>query len=321
MTALVAEVDGALAESEEQLTAVCVCDCDKFPSAKSFLQSRPAGVYTCARAKASVALDSDLSTLLVEWSFHLQRLSAGLTTMDSNFNTDKLMVDKLKMATRRLAIMVLTQWRAIETVDGMLSVLWCPSPDSDEYSVAVHVCPMLTPTCLASTVLVYGEGRTNARCKHSQWIEDRIPLEKHMIQVEETRGEPIHEVLLSRAGPGGDRLLLEGLITNFFIVKEGKLYTADEGVLQGSTRELVLKACYDLLIPVVLEAPKLSELDSWQAAFVTSAVRVVVDVTCLLYEVDDDEGKALQETFIPSDTSGFTQRIRDQIFAMRMYLD
>jgi hypothetical protein len=53
-------------------------------------------------------------------------------------------------------------------------------------------------------------------------------------------------------------------------VKDGKLYTAGEDVLEGSTRELVFKACRDLSIPVVLEAPRLSERGSWQAAFVTS---------------------------------------------------
>ncbi|POM63615.1 Thioredoxin-like protein [Phytophthora palmivora] len=104
-------------------------------------------------------------------------------------------------------------------------------------------------------------------------------------------------------------------------VKEGTLYTADDGVLKGSTRELVLKACRDLSIPVILEAPKLSERDLWQAAFVTSAVRVVVDVTRLLCEGEVGEKKVLQETSIPSGKSGFTQRIRDQILAKCMYLD
>ncbi|KAG7375929.1 hypothetical protein PHYPSEUDO_014839 [Phytophthora pseudosyringae] len=319
--ALVAEVLGALAADRDGLAAdrdglkaVTVRECGDFPSAKLFLQSRPAGVYTCARAKAS----SDLSTSLVEWSFHLQRLAAGLVTVDSN--ASQLKVDKLKMATHVLAASVATRWRAAETEeDGMLSVLWCPLPDSEDYGVAVHMCPMPTPKCLASTVLVHGEARANARCKHTRWIEDRVPIEEHVAQLVEARGEPIHEVLLSKVGPGGDRLLLEGLVTNFFVVKDGKLHTADEGVLQGSTRELVLKACRDLSMPVVLEAPKLSERDSWQAAFVTSAVRVVIDVTRLLCA--EGNGVALRETSIPSDSSGFTQRIRDQISAQRMYLD
>ncbi|KAL3662713.1 hypothetical protein V7S43_012119 [Phytophthora oleae] len=319
MSALVVEVQGALASDKDRLKTVPARDCEEWSSAKLFLQSRPAGVYTCARAKASPKA-SDLSKMLVEWSFHLQRLSAGLLSVDNNFNQDKLKLNQLKMATQLLAATVLKRWQLAETEDGMLSVLWYPLQDSEDYGVAVHICPMPTPKCLASTVLVYGEGRANARCKHTQWIEYRVPIETRVAQLTKTRGEPIHEVILSKTGPRGDRLLLEGLITNFFVVKDNTLYTADEGVLQGSTRELVLKACRDLEIPVVLEAPKLSERALWQAAFVTSAVRVVIDVTRLLCEGEEGES-ALLEASIPSDTSGFTKRIRDRIIAQRMYLD
>ncbi|KAG1688270.1 hypothetical protein DVH05_003916 [Phytophthora capsici] len=317
MPALVAEIQGVWTFDEDRLKAVPVRDCQEWSSAKLFLQSRPTGVYTCARAKA-LPKTSDLSKVLVEWSFHLQRLSTGLLSVDNSVNPPK--TNKLKMATQLLAGVVLKQWQLTETVDGMLSVLWYPLPDSEDYGISLHICPMPTPKCLASTVLVYGEGRPNAQCKHTQWIEDRVPIETHAAQLLKTRGEPIHEVILSKTGPGGDRLLLEGLITNFFVVKESTLYTADEGVLHGSTRELVLKACRDLEIPVVLEAPKLSERDLWQAAFVTSAVRVVIDVTRLLCKGGEDEG-ALLETSIPSDTSGFTQRIRDQIMTQHMYLE
>ncbi|KAG6610678.1 Aminotransferase, class IV [Phytophthora cinnamomi] len=321
MTALVAELLGAAAADGERLAEVSVHACDDYASAKTFLQSRPAGVYTCARATALTRASSELSSVLVEWSFHLQRLRGGLVTVDRSVHQDTLKLDRLQTATELLATKVLARWQTTETEDGMLSVLWYSLPSAADYAVAVHMCPMPTPKCLASTVLVYGEGRDNARCKHTLWIQDRVPVEEHVAQLVESRGEPIHEVLLSKAGPGGDRLLLEGLITNFFVVKDGKLYTASDGVLEGSTRELVLKACRDISIPVVLEAPKLSERDSWQAAFVTSAVRVVIDVTRMLCEEEGGDGKVLRETLIPSDTTGFTQRIRDQISSRRMYLD
>ena len=53
-------------------------------------------------------------------------------------------------------------------------------------------------------------------------------------------------------------------------VCDDRVYTADEGVLEGSVRKLVLDACRELSIPVVLEPPKLSERTLWQAAFITS---------------------------------------------------
>ena len=45
--------------------------------------------------------------------------------------------------------------------------------------------------------------------------------------------------------------LLEGLSSNFFVVSKGKVFTADEGVLSGSIRELVLEACNELKVAVV----------------------------------------------------------------------
>ncbi|GMF25691.1 unnamed protein product [Phytophthora fragariaefolia] len=216
MMALEAEVLGAVTAGTQRLEAASVRECGERASAKSFLQSRPAGVYTCARARGEGAT-LEPRRELVEWSFHLRRLRGGLALVDRNTGRDKLKLDKLAAATELLAARVLAQWEQSEIVDGMLSVLWYALPDAADYAVAVHICPMPTPKCLASTVLVFGEGRDNARCKHTKWIEDRVPIEEHVARLVEARGEPIHEVLLSKAGGGGDRLLLEGLITNFFV--------------------------------------------------------------------------------------------------------
>ncbi|KAG7394754.1 hypothetical protein PHYBOEH_004704 [Phytophthora boehmeriae] len=282
------EIHDAVGADRETLQTTSVRSCPEYSSAKTFLQSHP---------------------------------PVGLSSVDNNVTEDIL--EKLKSVTEQLVVTLLDQWKTEE--DGMLSVLWwsvdnASKPCGQDYCIAVHICLMPQPKCLSSTVLIYGEGRGNARCKHTQWIADRAPIENFVAQLVEDRGLPIHEVVLSEPGPGGDRLLLEGLITNFFVVKEGTLFTAGEGVLEGSTRELVLKACKDLSIHVVLEAPKLSERESWQAAFVTSTVRVVIDVTRVLCGENIDDDKCLCETRIPSDTTGFTKRIRDQIFAQRMYL-
>ena len=214
---LVAEVRHVLTTSSFAVPSVVTCDA--LVSAKRFLQSRPAGVYTCVRATLKGPHnDRGLSHVLVEWPFHVQRLTAGFCTTDTKCKHDTLTLKRLQMATEVMATNVVKQWQALETVDGMVSVLWYPlENESRDYGVAVHISAMPQPTCLASTVLVYGEGRENARCKHTQWIKDRVPLETHMAHLMETRGEPIHEVLLSKATQGEDRLLLEGLITNFFV--------------------------------------------------------------------------------------------------------
>lgn len=52
---------------------------------------------------------------------------------------------------------------------------------------------------------------------------------------------------------------------------DGAVHTAASDVLMGSTRELVLRACMELGIPVVLTPPRLADCANWDAAFVTSA--------------------------------------------------
>lgn len=162
----------------------------------------------------------------------------------------------------------------------------------------LYVCCCIgQPKLEGATALVFGGRRGNATCKHSQWVTDRVPIEEHRGQVEAVLGTTIQEVILSDATTGGDRLLLEGTVSNLFVgeicrllsvdvvadrltvyvwwtyssvVRQDCVVTAQDDVLLGSTRELVLHACADLGIPVVLEPPKLSEAASWQAAFVTS---------------------------------------------------
>ncbi|RLN45930.1 hypothetical protein BBJ29_007079 [Phytophthora kernoviae] len=142
-------------------------------------------------------------------------------------------------------------------------------------------------------------------------VHGAVDAESETVQA--TRARPCPEYSTAKT-------FLQSQPPGVYTLKEGTLFTAGEGVLEGSTRELVLRACKDLSIPVVLEAPKLSERESWQAAFVTSAVRVVIDVTRVLCGEDTGDSKLFHETPIPSATTGFTKRIREQIFAQRMYL-
>lgn len=217
MRALLAEIQGALCFNETKIKRVSAFECAELCSAKAFFQSRPTGVYTCTRLKASVETTSKVFTILDEWSFHLQRLSNGVTLADNSFNWSSSELEKLKVTTDLLAATAVDQWLVGNTDDGMLSVLWYPRPDIHDYCVAVHICPLPTPLRFTSTVLVYGEGRTNAHCKHTQWIKDRVIIEQHAARIRENRGEPIDEVLLSTTISGGDKLLLEGLTTNLFV--------------------------------------------------------------------------------------------------------
>lgn len=73
--------------------------------------------------------------------------------------------------------------------------------------------------------------RVNAKAKDSEWVRQRKAWED---------GKPadVNEVLL--VSQGGQ--LLEGLTSNFFVLGPGgEVQTAEEGVLSGTVRELILE--------------------------------------------------------------------------------
>lgn len=110
-----------------------------------------------------------------------------------------------------------------------------------------------------------GLPRTNARAKDSEWVRKRRALE-------ESKPQDVNEVILST--PDGD--LLEGLSSNFFALQDGAVVTAEEGVLGGTIREIVLQVCGELGVPLVLEPPKMSDIERWQGAFISSTSRLLL---------------------------------------------
>ena len=73
-------------------------------------------------------------------------------------------------------------------------------------------------------------------------------------------------------------LILEGLSSNFFAVKEGHIFTAQEGVLAGITRMLVVQVVKSLGFDIVFQCVRVSEIPSLQEAFITSASRGIMPV-------------------------------------------
>lgn len=79
--------------------------------------------------------------------------------------------------------------------------------------------------------------RVNAKAKDSEWVRQRRALEA-------TKPGDANEVILVTPGDtsgdtGGG--LLEGLTSNFFVLQGGGVVTAEEGVLPGTVRQLILE--------------------------------------------------------------------------------
>ncbi len=71
---------------------------------------------------------------------------------------------------------------------------------------------------------------------------------------------------------------LEGLSSNFYGVMGGTVYTAEEGVLSGTTRDFILKIAAQAGIPVVLQPVRIEETESLDEAFISSTSRSILPI-------------------------------------------
>ena len=71
--------------------------------------------------------------------------------------------------------------------------------------------------------------------------------------------------------------ILEGLGANFYAVMNDTLRTANEGVLYGTSRQIVLEVAPDVL-PVVTEPVTTDDTPRLQEAFISSSSRTVLPV-------------------------------------------
>jgi branched-chain amino acid aminotransferase len=72
--------------------------------------------------------------------------------------------------------------------------------------------------------------------------------------------------------------LLEGTMTNFWAVRDGQVWTAGEGVLEGITRKILLNLIPELGIPVYEVATNKRDLPYLDEAFLSGSSRAVMPV-------------------------------------------
>lgn len=138
----------------------------------------------------------------------------------------------------------------------------------------------LTPAHLA----ILGPSRDLPLAKYSLWATTRQMLEN-------SKPTGVSEIILSNDG----NHLLEGLVTNFFVVSRNSEATVPnipekwrdievqtaalaDGVLPGVIRQLVIEVCRENGIPLREMAPSWESRGTWQEAFVTSGLRILQPV-------------------------------------------
>ena len=105
------------------------------------------------------------------------------------------------------------------------------------------------------------------RAKLTRFIERSNPLRQSL-------PPDVNEALM--VGPQGD--ILEGLSSNFFGVRNEVIYTADDGVLAGTTRQMVLDGIDQLNLELQCHPVRVSDLVYLTEAFITSASRAILPV-------------------------------------------
>lgn len=73
-------------------------------------------------------------------------------------------------------------------------------------------------------------------------------------------------------------MITESSRSNFFALKDKTLITADAGILEGVTRKNVLKTAQENGYFIKLEYPKVDELSTYDAAFITSSTKGIMPI-------------------------------------------
>ncbi|HEY9077144.1 MAG TPA: aminotransferase class IV [Anaerolineaceae bacterium] len=112
--------------------------------------------------------------------------------------------------------------------------------------------------------------RNNPKAKATEFIQHAQRIKKEA----RNHNKVFHEILL--VDPDG--YIYEGLSSNFYAIKKDTLWTANDGVLSGTTRTILLSLVQQASIPLVLEPVNIKDIPQVTEAFITSVSRGVLPV-------------------------------------------
>jgi branched-chain amino acid aminotransferase len=109
--------------------------------------------------------------------------------------------------------------------------------------------------------------REAPRVKDTGFITSSVDQRKQL-------GRDVFEILLTKNGK-----MLEGMTSNFYAIKEKTLITAQDGILLGVTRHVILGLARGQGMSIEYRAPKIGE--KFDEAFLTSSSRGVVPIVSI----------------------------------------
>jgi len=288
-------------------------------TSKDFLLSYPSGAYTTARTCCD-------GTRIFEWEAHIQRTASSVSSMmqenDNNDSDDdriqSTLTNPMSLRKRLDAIVraAIIQYQETNSdknteetnkakkddsqeVNNELKITalvgWNTKKDGDKKEddtkssdndilISCHISKLPSLPTIPVNVEIRGSPRTNAAAKDSSWVSDRAPLEELM----KSADVEMNELLLTSE----DKEIFEGSQTNFYAIKDNTtLYTADEGILKGTVRTIVLDVCQKHNIPVVLQPPIFTTDNNWDGALISSTSRLALPIDAIYIPKDGQPSK------------------------------
>lgn len=240
---------------------------------QEIIKSLPRGAYTTCMVRDSF--------YVLDWHIHCQRLVKSLAAMNTALNGAYTTyyahkernqdVDELNTLKTILLPSLLCSLE--QCVHSSAIVFLVLSPRQKYPGLDVHVICVPHDNTFKNVLgdaVILGGPRSVPIGKDSSWVKDRHHLES-------LKPEGAVEVLLSSK----DGRLLEGLVTNIFVVTEDEgcavIQTAsmEEGVVWGTARKRVIEACIILGVRVIETAPRFEERNRWKEAFISNSLRSV----------------------------------------------
>ena len=143
--------------------------------------------------------------------------------------------------------------------------------NEESYDLSIHFSKLtenISENVQKSIELIPGS-RQHILAKDSEWVRYRKQIED--LRYCKTSNEI---VLIDKQGNAN-----EGLSSNFFVLmNDNKIYTANEGIIPGTVRTLILEICKEEKIEVILKSPNLNEIKNWKEIFIASTSRLLLPI-------------------------------------------
>ncbi len=223
---------------------------------EALYQDLEPGVYTAMRTFEGhkfLALDH-----------HLQRTADSITGLNWAY--------EFSQARMRRALDTVCRQGGAGDKRVRIDVLAAPAAAYGSRSRELIACMPFTPPDAA----LYSQGARAATCTAIERGDPKVKSAEfsRRRRAYTSTDAAIHEQLLVDARGR----ILEGFSSNFYAVKQGRLYTADAGVLSGTVRTIVLRLAAQAGIPVVPEPVALAALGEFQEAAISSSSRGLMPV-------------------------------------------